>query len=259
MKCLFDAHNAFAVRLYPCTVWASASILVLSLTSCGSRKYPPVEAALIAPDQNLNFDSLYASNCAGCHGENGQNGKVPGAAIKLADPVYLAIATDETIRRVTSAGVPGTPMPAFAQQSGGFLTDRQIQTIVQGIRHWANPGPLGGANPPPYSAESPGDVQRGASAYGTYCSSCHGPDGRGGRASSIVDGSYLALVSDQYLRAIIICGRPDLGAPDWRGDVPGMPMPAQDVSDVVAWLAAKRPQFPGQPYVSGLQKDGGTR
>jgi cytochrome c oxidase cbb3-type subunit III len=247
----------------PCTVWgtvwASASILILALTACGSRKYPPVEAAVIAPDQNLNFDSLYASNCAGCHGENGENGKVPGAAIKLADPVYLAIATDETIRRVASDGVPGTTMPAFAQQSGGFLTDRQIQAIVQGIRHGANPGPLGGANPPPYSAASSGDAQRGASAYKTYCSSCHGADGRGGRASSIVDGSYLALVSDQYLRTIIICGRPDLSMPDWRGDVPGKPMPAEDVSDVVAWLAAKRPQFPGQPYVSKLQKDGGAK
>jgi cytochrome c oxidase cbb3-type subunit III len=255
MKCLFDAHNAFAVRFYPCTVWASASILILSLTACGSRQYPPIEAAVIAPDQNLNFDSLYASNCAGCHGEKGKG----SAAIGLADPVYLAIATDETILRVASAGVPGTPMAAFAQHSGGFLTDRQIQTIVQGIRKWANPAALGGANPPPYSAESPGDAQRGASAYGTYCSSCHGPDGSGGRASSIVDGSYLALVSDQYLRTIIICGRPDLDMPDWRGDVPGKPMPAEDVSDVVAWLASKRPQFPGQPYVSGLQKDGGTQ
>ena len=89
----------------------------------------------------------------------------------------------------------------------------------------------------------------GADVYATYCSSCHGPDGRGGKkASSIVDGSYLALVSDQNLRTIVIVGRPELGAPDWRGDVPGKPMSPQDVSDVVAWLAAQRPQFPGQPY-----------
>ena len=63
-----------------------------------------------------------------------------------------------------------------------------------------------------------------------------------------MDGSYLALVSDQYLRTIVICGRPDLDAPDWRGNVQGRPMTAQEVSDVVAWLVAQRPQFPGQPY-----------
>jgi cytochrome c oxidase cbb3-type subunit III len=56
------------------------------------------------------------------------------------------------------------------------------------------------------------------------------------------------LVSDQQLRTIVIAGRPELGAPDWRGDVPGRPMSSQDVSDVVAWLSSKRPKFPGQPY-----------
>ena len=79
------------------------------------------------------------------------------------------------------------------------------------------------------------------------------------RASSIVDGSYLALVSDQNLRTTVIVGRPELGAPDWRGDVPGKPMSPEDVSDVVAWLAAQRPQFPGQPYSSALQSEGGIR
>ena len=82
-----------------------------------------------------------------------------------------------------------------------------------------------------------------------YCSSCHGADGRGGkRASSIVDGSYLALVSDQNLRTTVIVGRPELGAPDWRGDMPGNPMSPEEVSDVVAWLVAQRTQFPGQPF-----------
>jgi hypothetical protein len=57
-----------------------------------------------------------------------------------------------------------------------------------------------------------------------------------------VDESFLNLVSDQYLRTIVIVGRPELGAPDWRGNVPGKPMSQQDVSDVVAWLSAQRPK-----------------
>jgi hypothetical protein len=55
-----------------------------------------------------------------------------------------------------------------------------------------------------------------------------------------VDASYLALVSDQNLRTTVIAGRPELGAPDWRGDVAGKPLSAEQVSDVVAWLAAQR-------------------
>ncbi len=46
----------------------------------------------------------------------------------------------------------------------------------------------------------------------------------------------------------MITGRPELGAPDWRGDVSGKPMSDQEVTDVVAWLASRRIQNPGQPY-----------
>jgi hypothetical protein len=65
-----------------------------------------------------------------------------------------------------------------------------------------------------------------------------------------VDGSYLAIVSDQNLRTTVIVGRPELAAPDWRGNVAGRPMSPEDISDVVAWLAAQRPQIPGQPNSS---------
>src|SRR5271155_3665156 len=149
-------------------------------------------------------------------------------------------------------------MPAFAQHAGGMLTDDQIKVIIRGIRTWAKPDAMRDAHPPPYVAQSPDDPKRGAAVYGVYCSSCHGVDGRGGkRASSIVDGSYLALVSDQNLRTTVIAGRPEMGAPDWRGNVPGKPMSSDDVSDVVAWMVAQRKQFPGQPYSSTEPMKGG--
>jgi cytochrome c oxidase cbb3-type subunit 3 len=224
----------------------AASLAVTS--ACGTRD--PVDLAVIPPNKIANFNSLYARNCAGCHGPDGRR----GLAVGLGDPVYLAIADDAIIRRVTEQGIAGTAMPAFAQHSGGMLTDEQINVIIGGIRsRWGRPDVLHDANTPSYAAQSPGDAKRGAIAFGTYCSACHGADGRGGKsASSIVDGSYLALVSDQYLRTTVIVGRPELGAPDWRGDVPGKPMSPDDVSDVVAWLVAQRPQ----PYSTALQPGG---
>jgi len=199
----------------------------------------------VPPSKVVDFKLLYRQNCAGCHGLDGKG----GAAIALANPVFLAIADDDVIRRTAANGVPGTPMPAFAQSAGGMLSDQQIDALMQGIRAWAKPDALGDQTPPPYTAQAPGDSHRGADAYRTYCSSCHGVEGRGGsKGSSIVDGSYLALISDQQLRTIVITGRPELGAPDWRGEVEGRPMSAQDISDVVAWLSSQRPKFPGQPY-----------
>jgi cytochrome c oxidase cbb3-type subunit III len=104
--------------------------------------------------------------------------------------------------------------------------------------------------------------QRGADAYRTYCSSCHGANGRGGsKASAILDGSYLALVSDQQLRTVVIADRPELGAPDWRGDDEDRRMSAQDISDVVAWLSSQRSKFLGQPYPTAAMSppQGGPR
>ena len=220
-------------------------------TACGDRK--PVDSEVLAPNKITDFSLLYTRNCAGCHGSDGKG----GAAIALGDPVYLSIADDSTIRRVTADGVQGTSMPAYAQHSGGMLTDDQINIIEGGIRtRWAKPDVLRGSDPPPYAAQNPGDASRGASAYDIYCSSCHGGDGHGGkRAGCIVDGSFLALVSDQCLRTTVIVGRPELGAPDWRGDVPGRPMSPDDISDVVAWLVSQRPQ----PFSDALQLRGGIR
>ena len=228
----------------PIVLSLSASVVFACAACSGLPGRPGPNSEVIAPDQILEFNILYAQNCAGCHGAGGSG----GAGNALHDPVFLAIADDSAIRNTTSNGVRGTPMPAFAQSAGGMLTDKQIDALVSGIRSWAS-SDLRGANAPPYIAKTAGNAQRGAAVYQTFCSGCHGPNGTGGnKASSIVDGSYLALVSDQYLRTEVIAGRPELGAPDWRGNVPGKPMSDQEVTDVVAWLAARRVAIPGQPY-----------
>jgi len=221
-------------------------VAVLGLTACNNLPgRPGPHPEVIRPEEVLDFATLYTENCSGCHGVDGRG----NAAIALRDPVYLAIADDSTIRNVASRGVRGTPMPPFAQSMGGILTDKQIDVLVRGIRAWAQSDPQRDGNLPAHSAPTPGDAKRGAEVYVTFCSSCHGPDGKGAKGgSSIVNGSYLALVSDQYLRTIVIAGRRELGAPDWRGNVQGRPMSAAEIADVVAWLASQRPSYPGQPY-----------
>jgi cytochrome c oxidase cbb3-type subunit III len=230
-----------------CHLLALSAFAVLACAACnGSPGRPAPSSDILPPDQIVDFNILYGQNCAGCHGTSG-NG---GATIALRDPVFLAIADDAAIRAAAANGVRGTAMPAFAQSAGGMLTDKQIDAMVSGIRSWAQSGPLRGATPPPYAAKTSGDRQRGADVYQTFCSSCHGPDGTGGKkASSIVEGSYLALVSDQHLRTTVIAGRPELGAPDWREDVPGRPMSDQETTDVVAWLSSRRAHNLGQPYL----------
>jgi cytochrome c oxidase cbb3-type subunit III len=212
--------------------------LLVALTACErlpgrpAGGDPATEPVAVAP-----FDVLYTDNCAGCHGANGLH----GAALSLNDPAYLAIQSDSALTRVTAHGVPGTLMPAFSRSAGGTLADAEVAAIVHGIRTtWGRGETTPGA--PPLTATAIGDTAAGAQAYATFCARCH-------RANDgPTDASYLALVSNQWLRTTIIVGRPELGMPDWRGDVPGRPLTEREIADIVAWLAAHRVPFPGQPY-----------
>jgi mono/diheme cytochrome c family protein len=224
-------------------------VSVTVLAGCGSSTGQPQKGTeTLAPNDVLEFGTLYGENCAACHGADGRG----GAAIALANPVYLAIADETAMRAAVATGVRGTSMPAFAQHAGGMLTDKQIDALVGGIRsRWSRPEVLDGATPPSYAATTAGDAPRGELAYGTYCESCHGPGGRGGtKGSAVTNDAFLALVSDQGLRTIVITGRPELGAPDWRGNAPGRAMSDREVTDVVAWLASRRVASPGQPYAA---------
>src|SRR5207244_3619318 len=217
---------------------------MLLLSGCSSPPGQPRKGSeTLSPNEVVEFGTLYSENCAGCHGAEGRG----GAAIALADPVYLGLADETAMRKVIANGVRGTAMPAFAQSAGGMLTDKKITVSASGMfSSWGREGILDGSNPPSYSAKIAGNAAHGELVYGTYCASCHGPVGTGGpKASSIINDSFLTLVSDQGLRTIVITGRPELGAPDWRSNVSGRPMSDHEVTDVVAWLASHRVQNPG--------------
>jgi cytochrome c oxidase cbb3-type subunit III len=221
-------------------------LLIVGLAGCDML---PGRASARAPRDTQSaqakaFYALYDRQCAGCHGRDGRL----GAARPLNDAVYLTLVPPERIRNVIANGVPGTAQPAFALSAGGSLTGEQIESLVQGLQaSWSRPDALGGELVPPYAAAL-GDPERGSVVFASACANCHGADGGGGsKARSIVDSSYLALVSDQHLRTTVIAGRSDLGMPDWRGQIAGRALSPAEISDVVAWLVTKRTPVPGRP------------
>jgi cytochrome c oxidase cbb3-type subunit 3/ubiquinol-cytochrome c reductase cytochrome c subunit len=215
---------------------------------------PGPEPEVTRPEQLADFATLYNQNCASCHGVNGKN----AAAISLANPIYLAIAGVANIQRVTANGVPGTTMPPFSKVAGGMLTDRQITILAEGMeRNWGSPDALAGQVAPAYASNAPGDPVQGQKTFAAFCARCHGVDGNGAPVGngivtgSLVDSAYLALISDQGLRSIIIAGQPEQGMPDWRSHLNGpgaRPMTDQEITDVVAWLTSHRIATPGQVY-----------
>jgi len=235
---------------------AVSLLAVLALAACSHLSGKPAPGPEVPrPDSILDPAVLYSENCAGCHGAEGQK----GPAMALSDPVYLAIVDDNTLRSTISKGRTGTAMSAFAQKEGGMLTDEQVNAIIHGIRdRWSKPNALAGVAAPPYTATVPGNPQQGEAVYATFCASCHGTGSKGGpKAGSVTNAAYLSLISDQGLRTIVITGRPDFGAPDWRENVPGHPMTDEQISDVVAWLVAQRPQHQAQAGSANSSSPGG--
>jgi len=114
-------------------------------------------------------------------------------------------------------------MPPFSKAAGGMLTDQQIEILAEGMaRNWGNPDALAGRVAPAYASHALGDPVQGQKTFAAFCARCHGADGNGAPTGngivtgSSVDPAYLALISDQGLRSIIIAGQPGQGMPDWR-------------------------------------------
>jgi mono/diheme cytochrome c family protein len=224
--------------------------LVLA-AGCDFPGKPTEDDRPVRADQIEDFDALYSTRCAGCHGADGKLGPAP----PLNDPLFLALVSDEELRRTVSEGRAVTaaqksPMPAFARAWGGPLTDTQVNVLAEGIKKRWGPAALRDAPPHPKLAGGEGgDPDAGARAFARACAQCHGMEGEGverdGRQErTINDQAFLALISDKELRRIIITGRPDLGMPaydDARDRPAGFrPLTSAQIDDLVALLASWR-------------------
>lgn len=168
--------------------------------------------------------SLFADNCAMCHGENGEGVAAPA----LNDKQFLAETHDEVIFSLISSGVPGTKMPAWNQAHGGPFTDQQVRQLVAFIRSWE-------ANAPDRRAQAlAGDLAKGLVIFSSTCFVCHGENGQGtARAPALNDPVKLAQFDDAWYAETIANGRPAKGMPTW-----GTVLAPTQIRDIVALLRA---------------------
>ena len=136
---------------------------------------------------------------------------------------------------------PGTPMPAFRSGQGGPLTDAQVKALAAGIkpngssrRRTARRSRTCRLTWPADAATTGEHRQRAAQSFSPRpapAATGHG-EGRAAMAGAAInDPAFLALISDQALRRLIITGRPDLGMPDFAGnDGRAGRLPAADVA-----------------------------
>ena len=169
-----------------------------------------------APHDVVDFQKLYAENCLGCHGAQGV---ISGCHRAWTIPCILPLFPAKPLRTIIANGVAGHGNDRLLGGAWRPAHRKSRSTsLVEGISAWAKNPPAGHCRP---TVVPLGNAGQGATAFATYCASCHGADGNGAKAGSVVHPAYVGLVSDQYLRTIVIAGRNDLGCPDFQSRVPG--------------------------------------
>jgi cbb3-type cytochrome c oxidase subunit III len=215
-----------------------ACLLALALSGCGK---PNLADEPQPPDAVMNPQRLFADHCAACHGAEGRGGPAP----PLNDPLFLARISADDMEMVVSMGREHTMMPAFSRELQGELKEDQIKLLVKYIREEWGKDPEKYKDAPPYELGDlkKADPKEGKKIFAVACASCHGDNGEGRDVGALNDPAFLALVSDQLLRRIIITGRPDFGMPDYRSRGDRKPLTSRQIDDVVAYVASWRQDY----------------
>lgn len=196
--------NAPHVRIAILVVWSGLLLTVAVRAQTPANVYPPAD---------IQYGSqIYAAQCSGCHGPDGD--AVTG--IDLRANLFRRVISDEDLRATVTGGVPGTGMPPFK------FNPSELAGIVAYVRNMRQVDA---------QAVTIGDAQRGQRLFeGTgNCLSCHRVSGRGSRVGpelteigavrtasslqrSLIDPTAAMVPSNRSVRAVtrngqVITGR----------------------------------------------------
>jgi cytochrome c oxidase cbb3-type subunit 3/ubiquinol-cytochrome c reductase cytochrome c subunit len=185
---------------------------------------------------------LYARMCAPCHGAAGEGYKADRAPA-LANPDFLASASDGFLRLAVADGRAGTTMSAWAAARGGPLRREEVGAVVAFVRAWER-APRAVLDERPAA----GSAARGAEIYAARCLRCHGKKGVGGPNVGIGDAQFLRSASNGFLRYAIARGRRGTEMTGFAGGLGD-----GGIEDVLAllreWQSELAPKTPPPPPV----------
>lgn len=191
-------------------------LLALGVLACEDDVDPRIEQGRQA----------YLQYCSICHGDNAE-GYAADNANALANQDFLAIASDELIRRAIDRGRPGTPMSAWGQLKGGPLDAAQIEAITVYLRSLQTVPSIDTAT----IAVGSGQATLAEPNYNVECLDCHGDKGAGGEFLSIANPEFLITADDGYLRQVIAKGRSGTVMPGFETS-----LTSQQMDDLVALI-----------------------
>jgi mono/diheme cytochrome c family protein len=226
--------NKFSTR----TIELFAGILATALIVTGIALYAWTEPIRLQEAQAMQLVAdldgamtIYAQNCAVCHGAAGEG---IGATPALDTPALREMDT-EAMTKVISRGLYGSAMPAWSLEDGGPLSEYQISQLVSLIHNgdWsatqARVVNLGFAPLIPFVADAAplileslvalpeGDtLAAGISLYAENCVACHGADGVGTTLAPALHDPAIQAQTATDLERILRLGVPGTLMAGWE-------------------------------------------
>ncbi len=180
--------------------------------------------------------TVYAENCAACHGANGEGSTLAPAL--NTDELRVRL-SDADIARIITTGVPGTLMSSWSSA----LDASEQQNVIAFISQWGELNAAGVRLPTIEAAPldmSPQAVANGQRLFDLLCTQCHGIDGYGSPiAPALNNQTFLSTTPDAAIQAIIAGGVSGTVMPAWSGYLTDA-----DIAAVTAYLRSLQPTAP---------------
>lgn len=158
--------------------------------------------------------TVYAENCAACHGANGEGSTLAPAL--NTDELRVRL-SDADIARIIQEGVPGTLMASWA----AALDTAEQQAVVALISDWGALNAAGVQLPVIEAAPldtSPQAIANGQQLFNLLCTQCHGINGYGSPiAPALNNQTFLSQTPDAAIQQIIAGGVTGTNMPAWGG------------------------------------------
>lgn len=198
----------------------------------------------------------FRSNCASCHGINGEG----GVGVALNTPAVLGQVTDHYLVKTIINGTPGTAMASWKH-----LELQPLNDLLAYLRSWQGDIPIPDQDVPNrvvdvrytdkddngetiYSEQSDRALHVGKTQYELYCVECHGVEGKPDMnnpmrfAPTLNNKEFLEAASDGFILANIARGRSHTPMRSFGVDTPGnKALGAQSMRDIVAYMRSWKP------------------
>lgn len=148
--------------------------------------------------------TVFGAFCSGCHGSDGTGRRLLGVLSfpSIANPDFLALASDEFIATTVRQGRPGRRMAGW--QKPGGLTPAEIGAAVAYLRAI---GRVAMEPDPKPRRWVTADAAAGKRLFDAACAGCHGARGEGGEGPALANSVLAASATDTFLTETIARGR----------------------------------------------------